>query len=269
MKLLFLLVLLVLSQFAFAANGKFNLLLEEIHTRSSDHPRSIYIYLPVGFKKTGVTRYPVLYMHDGQNLFDPERSTFGETWQVDKTLNDLIARKVIPPIIVIGIDNTADRTSEYTHAWESTRKTGGDADLYLDFLIYDLKRYIDHRFPTLPDAAHTGIMGSSLGGLVSLYAGARNSDVFGLIGAMSPSVWWNKKSILSIIEESNLPQRVYIDSGALGGEMPKEAKEAALLFQRLGLEEVMFVLDNDGEHNEKSWARRLPEALAFLFSEEK
>ncbi len=269
MKLFFLTICLFLGQTVVAANGKFTLLLDSIHTRSSIHPRNIYIYLPVGFKKLGLTRYPVLYMHDGQNLFDPERSTFGETWKVDKTLNELIAKKIIPPIIVVGIDNTPDRTLEYTHSWDPTRKVGGSADLYLDFLIYDLKRYIDHRFPTLPDPSHTGIVGSSLGGLVSLYAGARNSDVFGLVGAMSPSVWWNNKSILTIIEQSALPERVYIDSGALGGERPEDAKEVALLFDALGLNDVMFVADPIGEHNEKSWARRLPEALTFLFSEYK
>ncbi len=267
MKIKLFLFLIVLPLQLFAQAGSFNIFIKDLRTRSSLHPRDIYVYLPPNFSFSYGTRYPVLYMHDGQNLFDPSRSTFGQTWEMEETLNDLISRKLIPPIIVVGIDNTPDRTQEYTHVLEPSRSIGGSANEYLDFIVYDLKPYIDKVFPTAKGRKTTGIMGSSLGGLVSLYAGAIHQDTFGLIGAMSPSVWWANKSILKLISASRLPRRVYIDSGELNGERPEDAKEAYLVYKKKGLEDLFLFIDSEGEHNEKSWARRLPQSLVFLFQD--
>lgn len=205
-------------------------------------------------------------MHDGQNLYDPARSTYGETWKVTETLNHLIAQKLIPPIIVVGIDNTSERMAEYTHDREASRPQGGKAHSYLEFITYDLKPYIDHVFATRPEASSTGIMGSSLGGLVSLYAGAMFSETFGLIGAMSPSVWWNNKSILSIILHSPKPERIYLDSGTGSGERPADAELAARVFTQSGGRNIMIEIQQGATHNEKYWALRLPKALRFLFA---
>jgi predicted alpha/beta superfamily hydrolase len=252
---------------SFSGLGEFKLLLKGIKARSSDHVRDIYVYLPPDFSFSHKIKYPVLYMHDGQNLFDPKRSSFGNTWKVEESLNYLISNKLIPPMIVVGIDNTPDRTWEYTHAWDMSRSKGGGAKEYLDFIVFDLKRYIDHIYPTNPSKNFTGIMGSSLGGLVSLYAGAVYSDVFGLVGALSPSVWWNNKSILQVLKDSDLPSRLYIDSGSLGGERPKEAQEVFEVYRERNLKKVLFFVDEEGEHNEISWAQRFPKALIFLFGQ--
>lgn len=262
----FLGLIFCLISLAHAGTGEFKLFLKGITGRSSYHTRDIYVYLPSGYQTNGKNRYPVLYMHDGQNLFDPARAAYGETWNVTETLNRLIASKIIPPIIVVGVDNTPDRMHEYTHAWESSYSAGGRAQQYLEYLTYDLKRYIDHVFRTRPEPEHTGLMGSSLGGLVSVYGGARFSEVFGLIGAMSPSVWWNNKSILDIVRTSPLPLRVYVDSGTDKGERPADAELLANTFRELGATEVLFVLQQGATHNEKYWAERLPKALEFLFS---
>jgi len=262
-----LLLVLVFSFKAQALVGEFTLFMKGVSSKSSEFPRDIYVYLPPGYDVASDKRYPVLYMHDGQNLFDPERSTFGNTWKMDETLNDLIEAKLIPPIIVVGIDNTPDRTSEYTHSSLNPRARGGKADLYLDFIASELKLVIDQYFPTKPEVKYTALMGSSLGGLVSLYAGAKFNDIFGLIGAMSPSIWWDKKSILEIIKLSKFPLKVYMDSGMVGGEEPYAALEAAKLYMKMGPQKFQFILDRDGGHNEKSWARRLPAALIFLFGE--
>jgi predicted alpha/beta superfamily hydrolase len=251
---------------ALASTGSFKLFIQGVSTRSSLHPRNIYLYLPPGYDKSGKIRYPVLYMHDGQNLFDPSRSSFGETWKVTETLNRLITRQIIPPIIVVGIDNTPDRLHEYAHDWEQTLNAGGRAHAYVQYLIFDLKRYIDHVYPTRPEARHTAIMGSSLGGLVSLYAGARFPESFGLVGALSPSIWWNNKSILPIIRSSTVPDRVYLDSGTGRGERPEEARLVAKIYRKMGTKKVHLLIQSDASHQERFWAQRLPFALRFLFN---
>lgn len=264
---IFCLVCLFIS-LAHAGNGEFNLFIKGTRARSSAYPRDIYVYLPPGYVASGKEHYPVLYMHDGQNLFDPARAAFGETWRLTETLNSLINSGVIAPIIVVGIDNTPDRIPEYTHDWDSSRNEGGSSQLYLEYLTYDLKRFIDHVFPTKPEAKYTGLMGSSLGGLVSVYGGAKFSDVFGLIGAMSPSVWWNSSSILGIVKTSPLPLKIYIDSGTGRGENPGDAELLARTYRDLGADKVLLVIRPGAAHNEKYWAERLPKALEFFFSPE-
>jgi isoamylase len=179
-------------------------------------PREIFIYLPDGYQNSH-SRYPVLYMQDGQNLFDPLRAYLGQTWRAQATLNELIAKKVIPPIIVVAIDNTVDRMEEYI-----PERRG---DMYLEFLIKKIKPLVDQNFRTKKEARFTGIMGSSLGGLIALHAGIYYQDTFGLIGALSPSIWWNDRSILKATQHaSQLALKYYLDSGTDGGEKPQDVR---------------------------------------------
>lgn len=251
-------ILLFISQ-ALWAQGSFRLM-EKAVSYPGLKSRDVYIYLPDGYQKTRST-YPVLYMQDGQNLFDPNRAYLGQTWRAQTTLNDLIAKKVIPPIIVVAIDNTPDRMEEYI-----PERRG---DLYLEFLIKKLKPQVDQSFRTRREARFTGIMGSSLGGLISLHAGIHYPDTFGLIGALSPSIWWNERSILATTRTaSHLALKYYLDSGTEGGEKPEDvrAMSEVLTSRQFRHGQNLFVLIQDGaDHREYFWAMRFPAALRSLF----
>lgn len=155
----------------------------------SPHRRDIAVYLPPGYGSTRSVRYPVLYMHDGQNLFDAASAFGGVEWGVDETAERLIAAGRIAPLIVVGICNTPDRLLEYTPVAD-VRHGGGGAESYGRFLIEELKPAIDSTYRTLPDREHTGVAGSSLGGLVSLHLGIAYPEVFSRLGVVSPAVGW-------------------------------------------------------------------------------
>jgi predicted alpha/beta superfamily hydrolase len=237
------------------ANGYFQLFKSE-----SFPARDIYVYLPNDYDKKNIS-YPVLYMQDGQNLFDPSRAFSGQTWNGLATLNRLIEAKLISPLIVVAIDNTPERMNEYIPE--------NKGDEYLDYIVEELKPLIDDSFRTKKTAANTGIMGSSLGGLISLYAGLRHSETFSLVGALSPSIWWNKRSIIKSYQRSSqLPLKVYLDSGTDGGEEPQDVLDLCnVLFQRgYNQSENLFGFIQDGAmHEERYWAMRFPIALKFLF----
>lgn len=149
--------------------------------------RRIWVYLPPDYNQSN-RRYPVLYMHDGQNLFDQATSFAGE-WQVDETLERLFKEKGFA-IIVVGIDNGGERRIDEYSPWvNSEYGRGGEGDAYVRFIVETLKPYIDSKYRTLPN--ETGIMGSSLGGLISIYAGFKYPEVFKYVGAMSSAFWFN------------------------------------------------------------------------------
>ena len=152
--------------------------------------RVVDVYLPVDYDSDPQARFPVLYMHDGQNLFDPMQAAFGVAWEVDETLDALTAAGHVPACIVVGVHNTAGRMEDYTPDVDPTYG-GGAGDLYADFLAEVLKPVIDAHFRTQPGRETTAVMGSSLGGLISLHIFTRHPDVFGRVGAVSPSLWWN------------------------------------------------------------------------------
>jgi predicted alpha/beta superfamily hydrolase len=232
-------------------------------THALPHPRDIYVYLPDGYE-AHEKKLPVLFMHDGQNLFNPSRAFMGKTWQLEKTLNRLIEQKKIPPIIVVGIDNTPDRINEYTPHFDPDQNRGGKGSQYLEMIVSDLRPLLLQHFKIDQRRKFTGIMGSSLGGLISLYAGAKYSQEFGLVGALSPSIWWNKKSILNTLKRSPMPLKIYLDSGTGEGESALETMEAAELYAQLRDNMWVFIQQNS-PHNEAAWAQRLPLALEFLY----
>lgn len=218
--------------------------------------RDVYVYLPDGYGKSNLS-YPVLYMHDGQNLFDPSRAFLGQTWKAKETLDSLISQKQIPAIIVVAIDNTSARMNEYVPEKDGMK--------YLDFICQKLKPMVDKDFQTTKNRNLTGIMGSSLGGLISLQAGMSHFHTFGLIGALSPSIWYNDKSILTAYQMTQfLPLKVYLDSGTEGGERPDDVWELYYVLEQRGLTPKV-VIDEGGRHSEVFWAKRFPEALKFLF----
>jgi len=182
------------------------------------NPRTIWIYLPPDYDSTN-KKYPVLYMHDGQNLFDEAESFAGE-WNVDETL-EAMYRECNFGIIVVGIENAREhRMDEYTPFLNKEYKRGGEADSYLKFLVEELKPYIDSTYRTLKD--NTALLGSSLGGLVSIYAGFKYPEIFKRVGSMSGAFWFNPEIVDFIKRANQSPEKIYLDYGERESEDPQK-----------------------------------------------
>ncbi|MBC8100570.1 MAG: alpha/beta hydrolase [Armatimonadetes bacterium] len=245
-----------------------------VHSPQLNNKRDILVYLPPSYH-TNHQAYPVLYMHDGQNLFDQATSYSGE-WRVDETMETLAAEQ--REAIVVGIPNMGEhRIAEYSPF--ETRWGKGKGDAYLAFLVDTLKPLVDQSFRTLPDRAHTGIAGSSMGGLISMYGYFRHPGVFGLAGVMSPAFWIaGGKLEQFVMQHPHMPGKLYLDIGEqeLATRRKGASQQYANSVQRLYLDlvekgyrpedEIHYTQDPDGTHNEAAWARRLPEMLRFLLS---
>lgn len=258
--------------------GTIKVLLGLYSPQLSNH-RDILVYLPKSYKASQ-RRYPVLYMHDGQNLFDAATSFAGE-WRVDETLKELAGQGI--EAIVVGISNIGARRYQEYIPFPSPDLPDAAGDQYVAFVADTLKPIIDRDFRTQPGREHTGIMGSSLGGLISLYAFFRRPDVFGLVGAVSPSLRWGNEGIFPFVEAARfVPGRVYLDVGTAEGAKPAAGMPSlpfsptgyvqqvrrmnALLVQKgyCPGENLLYVEEKGGIHHESAWARRLPNALQFL-----
>lgn len=237
-------------------------------------PRDIFVYLPPSYRTNEQKRYPVIYMHDGQNLFEPARSVFGKIWKVKQTLDRLVATDPrFPECIVVAIDNTEDRIDEYTPVIDPNEHGGGQGANYLRFIVEELKPLVDRWLRTRPDFDSTIMAGSSLGGLFTVFAATETPQVFGRIIAMSPSVFWSNREILKrvskIANAKARPKRVYIDTGTVL-EDPESAQALADAFRAIGYrdgENLKWVVDPGSSHDETAWAKRLPEALRFTMSQ--
>ncbi len=232
-----------------------------------DRYRRVWIYLPPDYETSGYD-YPVLYMHDGQNVFDALTSFAGE-WEVDETLNALHAEGDTG-IIVVAIDNGQNlRIEEYT-PWSNPTYGGGDGAIYVNFIIDDLKPFIDSNYRTLPGRENTGIMGSSLGGLISTYAGIEHQDVFSKVGAFSPAYWFNNPESFDHVSLTGKQEdmRIYQIGGTLEGsdfiDDMFEMKDT-LLAAGFGDNEIITIAEADGEHSEWFWAREFEAAYLWLF----
>jgi predicted alpha/beta superfamily hydrolase len=249
------------------------------HSRILNNDRDVVVYLPPGYDTDKNKRFSVLYLHDGQNLFDGATSFIrGQEWKVDETAQSLISARKIEPLIIVGIYNTGkDRVNEYTPTQDAKYKAGGNADLYGRMLVEELKPFIDTTYRTQTGASHTGLGGSSLGGLVSIYLGLKYPNVFGRVAVVSPSVWWSDKQIVHFVE--TLPRkpslRIWLDIGTKEGRNPEEAlkttNDVRLLNEtlikkgwRVG-KDLQYFEAPDAEHNERAWAARTDRILEFLF----
>ena len=230
--------------------------------------RRIWIYLPSDYD-TSSKHYPVLYMHDGQNLFDARTSFSGE-WQVDETLRRL-EQAGDYGVIVVGIDNGgASRLDEYS-PWVNVTYGGGDGDKYIRFITETLKPHIDSSYRTMPGRETTGIAGSSMGGLISYYAGMAYQDKFGKIGVFSPSFWFSNE-IYAFTNNAGKQEdnRFYFLAGAMeGGSMVMNMQS---IYNRLGnlgfpSSDLFYLVKADGQHSEWFWAREFGDAYEWLFSD--
>ncbi len=246
--------------------------------------RTVTVYLPPNHEIETERRYPVLYLQDGQNIFDPKRAFGGRHWRVAETATALIDAGRITPLIVVGVDHTEqNRANEYTPTHDR-RRGGGKADEYARLLIDVVKALIDSTYRTLPEARHTGIGGSSLGGLVSLFLALKHPDIFGKAAVLSPSVWWDRRSILRDVREAGsqfatvpaMRPRIWLDMGTREsrgeGSARRVVEDARLL--RNGLMKAGWVCAADlhyeeiagGAHSEDAWADRFGRVLEWLFA---
>ena len=235
--------------------------------------RGVWIYLPPTYDENPAARFPVVYMHDGQNLFNPATAFGGQPWYAQDALNQGAESGAIREAIIVGVENTADRINEYTPTRDTGRMTGGRGELYLRMLVEEVKPLIDRSYRTLPGRGDTVLVGSSLGGLISTWAGVRRGDVFGHIGALSPSTWWDDRMLLreaaTLRGLATRPLRVYVDSGDAGDSRDGVADTAMLadVLRAAGYRDgvdLRYVMQPGATHNEVYWARRLPGALGFL-----
>ncbi|MGE0039946.1 MAG: alpha/beta hydrolase [Vicinamibacterales bacterium] len=244
--------------------------------------RDIVVYLPPGYDDDPAARFPVLYLQDGQNLFDPETAfRKGEYWRVGETADRLIAAGRVAPLIIAGIYNTGpSRTDEYTPT-ATRRHGGGKGDLYGRLVMHEVKRLIDREYRTRPDGPSTGIGGSSLGALVALHIGLRHPEAFGRLAIHSPSVWWDRRVILREVRRAT-PEprpRIWLDMGTAERGRPQDSRKSLddTRLLRTGLVKAGWV---EGEtlhyaeypgaaHTESAWAERVGPMLEWLYPGEK
>ncbi|TFW16316.1 alpha/beta hydrolase-fold protein [Duganella callida] len=229
--------------------------------------RKLRIYLPPGYDTNPRQRYPVLYMHDGQNLFDARSAAYGVAWDINAAMDKLIAAGAIAPAIVVGIDNAGEqRIAEYTPCCDP-KYGGGKLDAYAAFIVDTVKPWADANLRTLPERDHTAVMGSSLGGIASVYMAQKYPQVFSKAGGVSSSFWWNEQMFIKQ-PPAHLPVSLYIDAGTDNDGLEDTRKmRDALLAQgfRLG-EDLYYHEAAGGSHNEKSWAARAHLPLEWFFS---
>jgi predicted alpha/beta superfamily hydrolase len=248
-------------------------IIEDFNMPELERTRDIWIYVPPDYQDNTSKHYPVLYMQDGQNLFDVITSSTGE-WGIDETLEDFFENGETDGVIVVGIENGgAQRTQEYS-PWEfqlDNEILGGEGDEFVDFIVNTLKPHIDVNYRTLPNRENTGIVGSSMGGLISLYAGIKYQRIFSKVCAMSSSFWMGYVNMMSFLasnpKKDNM--RIYLDAGELEGQDMVDNTNGVydkLLEIGFSQDELMKVLDEDGEHNEAFWRERFPNAFLWLLS---
>lgn len=251
------------------ANGNVQILSTNFFIPELNRNRKIWLYLPSDYSSAISKEYPVIYMHDAQNLFDQNTSFSGE-WQVDETLADLQSAGDYG-VIVVGIDNGgADRINEYS-PWVNSQYGGGQGDEYIDFIKNTLKPYIDANYRTKTDAANTALFGSSMGGLISLYGVATYPSTFGKAGIFSPSIWFARTDVMNYINGKNFtstPLRLYFlggttESTTLVSDM--QAARNAFISKGVVAQEAKLLTHTDGAHSEWYWKREFGAAYTFLF----
>jgi len=247
-------------------------LLHDFRSRALGDTRRVSVYLPPGYESSDA-HYPVLYLQDGQNLFDPGRAFVpGQDWRLDETAQALIEAGQLAPLIMVGVDHgDVKRIDEYTPTHDPRRRQGGRLDAYGRMLVDELKPWIDQYLRTRPDPAHTGLGGSSLGGLAALEIGLARPDVFGRLAVLSPSLWWDKRRALDRARalDRRLDLQVWLDAGT--DEGPGTLHHIRMLKNiliargwRLG-RDLHYREVRGGRHSELDWASRAGDVLRALF----
>jgi len=245
---------------------------EQFPSRFLRNQRDLIVYLPPDYDDHSERHFPVLYLHDGQNLFDGATSFIpGMDWHVGQTADDCIRSGRVAPLIIVGIYNAGkQRLSEYTPT-RAPKLGGGRANRYAKFLLEEVQPMVKANYRILSGSENTGIGGSSLGGLVSLYLGLRQPNVFGRIAALSPSVWWNQRIILRFAEAAPVypAPRIWLDIGTREGpRIVDDVERFRDVLLRKGWQlgrDLSYQRVEGAEHNEAAWAARVGPFLEFLF----
>ena len=235
------------------------------------------MWVPPGYEKAGAG-YPVLYLNDGQNLFEASTAFAGVHWQVGETAGRLIAEKKIPPLVIVGIDNTKNRAREYLPYRASDLKLLiVNGKLYPEFLRREVMPAVENRYALLRGPENTGLGGSSLGGLITLYTQLKAPRVFGKLLIESPSLFVaNRKILRECRRFQNWPARIYLGMGtrelgdsAKDEKIANDSRELAAILSTAGLDQhrLKVNIEEGATHSESAWARRFPEALEFLYGE--
>jgi predicted alpha/beta superfamily hydrolase len=236
----------------------------EIEAPQLNCNKKIWLYLPKNYT-VSTKKYPVIYMHDGQNLFDKKTSYSGE-WNIDETLDSINAQ-----VIIVGVEHGNDKRMDELTPYKNAKYGGGNADNYLAFIVKSLKPHIDSLYRTKTDAKNTCIFGSSLGGLVSYYAVLKYPEIFGKAGVFSPSFWFNRIEIFDLMEKTkSFKTKVYFLCGDDEGDedMIKDLNNMELQVNTkrcscLKLNKKTIV--KGGKHNEKLWGAGFKKAFLWLF----
>jgi predicted alpha/beta superfamily hydrolase len=264
-----------------AQKGRFKMFYD-FSSKFIPNKRDIVIFLPPHYWSSK-RKFPVVYFHDGNNLFDPRVAFLGNPWGLDYYCDQAWKKKSMEEFIVVGIYNTTDRHEEYTPTFDLRDKSGGLGSRYLRFIGEELKPIIDKKFKTLSTPKHTCIAGSSLGGLISLYGGFSRPDIFGKVAAVSPSIWWDNRYILNYIsfKLSTTPSlyenlKVWVDMGSEEGgkipDLPAAIPVMEIRFLKEILKSYNFPSKNigyleieGGHHTESDWGKRVEKIFANLF----
>lgn len=259
--------------------GACRIITTDFPSKILEENRKVVIYLPPGYSTQIQKRFPVIYAQDGQNLFDPKTSAFGVDWDLDGAGNSGIATGKVQPFMAVGVYNSRHRFEEYTPIADA-RHRGGKASLYLKFLVEELKPYIDQHYHTSPAASDTINLGSSLGGLFALYAGWSRPDVFGKVAALSPSLWWAGRGLISAfggVGPKTRLQRLYVDVGTRESNDDHNQNgvadvlddlrtlRAVLVYHGYTVDHDLFYSEVTGAaHTEADWAKRVGHVLEVM-----
>ena len=256
-----------------------DLRLHEFRSRTFHNTRFLRVWLPPDYDdpQYAARRYPVLYLNDGQNLFEPSISFTGVEWQVDETADRLIREGVVPPMIIVGIDNTGrNRMREYMpHRSLQPIIVRVQGSRYPDFLIKDVMPFMARNYRVATGPENTGLGGSSLGALISLYTAEARPGIIGRLLLESPSLWASNRQIIRDSRDiKEWPERIFLATGTAEAgrkdrdqSMVDDVREFAAILRRAGFDDrhLKLFIDEGATHHESAWARRFPDALAFLF----
>jgi enterochelin esterase-like enzyme len=258
-----------------------DLRLHEFRSRVFRNTRLLRVWLPQGYDdaENAARRYPVLYLNDGQNLFEAATSYTGVEWQVDETAERLIREREVPPMMIVGIDNAGrDRIREYMpHRSMDPMMLRVRGRYYPDFLLKEVMPFVRRNYRIAAGPENTGLGGSSLGALIALYTAMTRPGVIGRLLLESPSLWASSRQIIRESRSVRIwPERIYLGVGtAEAGSAERnrtvvdDVRELAAILRRAVLSEkrLRLVIQDGAGHNEAAWADRFPEALRFLFGQ--
>jgi predicted alpha/beta superfamily hydrolase len=256
----------------------------QVDSKVLGNSRGVWVYLPADYWQKPDQKFPVLYACDGQNVFEKGTAFGGTEWGMDEAAQEKMRQGEMQDAIIVAVSNGgADRLNEYTPVADPSaqHRGGGGAENYSHFLIDELKPMIDARYRTTQEVDKTGIIGSSLGGLYSLYAGFHHPETFGLVGAMSPSIWWADREMLDEVAKAPAgkgPDHIWLSMGT--AEDPEDlnhngvpdvlddTRSLVQLLEQRGYQEgknLTYHEIDGAQHNEHSWSEQIPDALVDLY----